>query len=294
MSQTGAVRVGCQANAWQREFKVQEHLAEALRQMSAAGYEGAELPVWSISDLAQPQAVRDLLAQHNLSFIAIHVGATFYDGAGFRDQALPALRRAAACASAAGAQGMVVSAAAKRAPLTTVPFDRNNPAGHPPAPQHERKTAAELRTQRDNLAEAARINHDAGLTTWYHNHFVEFDHDFEELNSILEIEPDLLSLCFDIGNAARALPGAALGSAVERYWDRIGYLHFKDIKGETLAEALGEGEIDFAPIGRLAQQRGFRGWATAEIEPARGMVASRSVAEDARLSCQFIRDVIGI
>ena len=52
--------------------------------------------------------------------------------------------------------------------------------------------------------------------------------------------------------------------------------------------------MDFGPIGALAREHGFGGWATAEIEPAAGMVAERTVAEDARLSCQFIRQTLGV
>lgn len=291
-----AIRIGCQANAWQREFKLQDsrdNLEEALRQMAAAGYEGAELPLWSIPDLDNPQEVRDLLARHSLAFIAIHVGGTFYEDGPFHEQTLPTAERATRCAAAAGAESIVLSAAAKRALITTVPFDAARP--HPTTPPaHERKSPAELRTQRDNLAHVATLNRDLGLATHYHNHVAEFDHDFEELRSILEVDPFLLSLCFDIGNAARPLPGPTLASCMERFWDRIGYLHFKDIKGDTLTESLGEGEIDFTPVGMLVRTRGFRGWASAEIEPARGMVAHRSVAEDARLSAQFIRTTLGL
>lgn len=293
------VRVGCQANAWQREFKLQERLPEALRQMAAAGFQGAELPVWSIPSLDEPAAVRDLLAEHGLAFIAVHVGGNFYDTAIYKEKTLPVVRRAAACAAAAGAEGMVISAAAKQAPLHTVPFDASKGGAPAPAAQaaatgHARKSAEELRAQRDALAEVARVHRDLGLATYYHNHFTEFEHHAEELGSILEVAPGLLSLCFDIGNAARALPGTALPAAMARYWDRIGYLHFKDILGETLAEALGDGEIDFGPIGQLARERGFRGWASAEIEPARGMVANRTVLEDARLSAGFIRQTLGL
>ena len=294
-SASGKVRVGCQANAWQREMKLQdsrENLEEALRQMANAGYEGAELPLWSIPDLDRPDEVRDLLARHHLAFIAIHVGGNFYEDAPFRDQTLPTAQRAARCAAAAGAESIVLSASAKRAPVTTVPFDAVRP--HSPSPTtHARKDANDLRVQRDNLAAVARFNHDLGLTTHYHNHIAEFEDDCHELRSILEVDPSHLSLCFDIGNAARPLSGPALVATMERFWDRIGYLHFKDIMGDTLAESLGEGEIDFAPIGALARQRGFHGWASAEIEPAKGMVAHRSVAEDARLSAHFIRTTLG-
>ena len=289
---TPTLRVGCQANAWQRELKVQDHLPEVLRQIAAAGYDGVELPAWSL-DLANPQPVRDLLASHSLAPIAIHVGGNFYDPAAYRDTALPLARRGATAAAALGAEGVVVSAAAKNAALTTVPFDPDRSAPHSsPERVHARKTPAELRTQADHLAEVARLNRDHGLATYYHNHSTEFAHDAEELRAILEVDPSLLSLCFDIGNAARGLPGDALAATMERYWPRITYLHFKDPKGDTLAEALGEGDVDFAPIGALAARLGFQGWATAEIEPAPNMVTRRTVAEDSRLSCTFIRQTL--
>lgn len=285
-----AVRVGCQLNAWQRELKVQEHLPEVLRQAAAAGYQGVELPVWSIPDLENPAPVRALLAEHRLAPIALHVGGVFHEESPYREKALPLARRAAACAAALGAEGIVISAAAKKAPLTTVPFDPRNPHTRPPT--HEQKTADELRVQTHHLSEMARLHHEHGLVTYYHNHFTEFGNGEEELRAILSVDPAHLSLCFDIGNAARALDAVALRGTMERHWERIGYLHFKDIKGESLAEALGEGDVDFGPVGALARSNGFRGWATAEIEPAAGMVATRSVAEDARLSCDFIRRVL--
>ena len=288
------IRVGIQANAWQRELPVKDHLPDVLRQIAAAGYEGVELPAWSF-DLEHPGPIRDLLASHRLIPIAIHVGGNFYDPTVFRETALPLARRAAAAAAALGAESIVVSAAAKNAALTTVPFDPNRPnAAHPPRPTHARKTAAELRTQTEHLTEVARLNHDLGLATHYHNHAAEFAHEDEELRAILEIDPSLLSLCFDIGNAARALQGEALTAALQRYWPRIAYLHFKDPKGDTLAETLGEGDLDFAPIGALATRLGFHGWATAEIEPAPNMLATRPVAEDARLAAHFIRHTLSL
>ncbi|HEV2126575.1 MAG TPA: hypothetical protein VGW38_27770, partial [Chloroflexota bacterium] len=170
------VRVGCQANAWQREMKVQENLSEVLRQIAQAGYDGVELPAWSFPDLDRPQPVRDLVAQYGLAPIAIHLGGNFYEEATFRETTLPAARRTAAAAAAIGAEGVVLSAAAKRAPLTTVPFDAANPqAAHArPAPTHERKSAEELQIQATNLAEVARLQRDLGLATYYHNHFTEF------------------------------------------------------------------------------------------------------------------------
>ena len=276
MDVSPAVRIGCQANAWQREFPIKQDLDKTLAQMAAAGYEGTELPVWSIADLHDPSAVRDLLARHSLDFASIHVGGNFHDPAVFREQTLPFARDGAFCAAAAGAYGVVVSAAPKLA------------ANASPG-EYKRKKSDELRHQTAHLAGLAEMHRDLGLITYYHNHVVEFSHDHEEVRSILEVDSALLNLCFDIGNAATVVPGSALLETMTHYWDCIGYLHYKDIKGDTLAEALGEGEIEFDAVGVLARTRKIRGWAVAEIEPAEGMVATRSVLEDARLSCALIR-----
>ncbi|MGH2369363.1 MAG: sugar phosphate isomerase/epimerase family protein [Chloroflexota bacterium] len=289
-SNSGSVRVGCQANAWERDLRFgtgpdsPARLDLALAELAAAGYEGAELPARAIADLDRPQDVRAVLAKHRLALIAVHLGGNFYDDQVFRERTLPTFRRVATCAAAAGADGMVVSGAPKREPSAT-PGVRGATL---------RKTAAERRAQTHNLAELGRMHRDLGLATWYHNHGHEFAHGEEELQGILEIDQDVLSLCFDIGNAARVLPGPALFEALGRHWDRIGCLHYKDIKGGRNTEALGDGEIDFAAISSLARERRFRGWAVAEIEPGRNTAPTRTVLEDARLSQAVICRTLGI
>jgi len=276
------IRIGCQANAWEREAPLRErrpeHFAETLRQLAVAGYEGVELPAWTIPDLDQPPAVRELLERYSLALAAVHVAGVFWDRASFTDGVLPLARQAGACAAGAGAENVLVSAFPKRS------------AGQAGA---VRKTADELRLQAYHLGEVARLNQELGLRTFYHNHYEEFLHGEEELQSILAIDPSLLNLAFDTANAARALPGDALVDAMGRHWARTGYLHFKDMAGTILVEALGDGEIDFDAIGVLIRERGFSGWVVAEIEPAPGMVTNRTVLEDAGLSCAFIRSTLG-
>ncbi|MBI3969990.1 MAG: TIM barrel protein [Chloroflexi bacterium] len=285
------IRVGCQANAWERRVRFgagAESAAlvdQALAETAAAGYVGTELPTRAVADLGRPGDLRALVARHGLTLIGLHLGGTFYDDAVYREKSLPALRAAAACAAAAGAEGMVVSGAPKRAPSPT-PGVRGATL---------RKTTEEVRAQTRNLTELGRLYRDLGLRLWYHNHGHEFEYDREDLHSILDVDTGLLSLCFDMGNAARVVTLERLMETMEQLWDRIGYLHYRDIIGKRSPEALGDGDLDFDEIGRLARSRAFSGWAVAELGPGSSAADyARSPMEDARISCEVMRRTLGV
>ena len=122
---SGRVRLGCQANAWERTERFgagaesAAHVDLVMAETAAAGYDGTELPARAVADLGRPQDLRAPVARHGLTLIGLHLGGAFYDDAMYGQKSLPALREAAACAAAAGAEGMVVSGAAKRAPSPT-------------------------------------------------------------------------------------------------------------------------------------------------------------------------------
>ncbi len=261
------VRLGCQANAWQREFKVIDNLGEALRQVKAAGYEGVEIGVGFIADLDQPALLRDLLQQHELAYAAVHVGGRMYDRTAARERTLPDIRRAAAFGSTAGAEAALISTGAKRdGPLT------------------DDEHAANI----EGLREASRIVRDHGLIAYYHNHAYEFADDAVVLQRIMDgVPPELLNLAFDTANAAALLPAAQVPAVIRRYRERIGFMHYKDCRGAELVEALGDGEIDFADVAGALREIDFSGWVVAELEGVPG--ARRTVADDTRRSYELMR-----
>lgn len=265
--------LGCQANAWQREFAIRDDMDRALGQLRAAGYVGAEIGAGFFTSLDDGAWLKDLLAKHRLRYAAIHLGGVMYDRSVQRERTLPAIRQAARFARQAGAEGALISTGAKReGPLT--------------AEEH----AANI----DGLKEAAHILREHGLPAYYHNHAYEFADGARVLQSILDGVPaDLLNLAFDTANASQDIPAAQVPEVIRRFASRIGYLHYKDHRGGTLVEALGEGEIDFAAVGRVVREIGYAGWVVAEIEQGPGMVATRPVAEDARRSYDLLRRTLG-
>src|SRR5688500_19948586 len=122
------------------------------------------MPERSVPDLDKPAELRALVAKHGLALIGLHLGGAFYDEATYREKSLPALRAAATCAAAAGAEGMIISGAPKR--------ERS------PAPgvrgKTLQKTPDELRAQTRNLSEVCRLLRDLVLALWYHHHWHEF------------------------------------------------------------------------------------------------------------------------
>ena len=55
---------------------------------------------------------------------------------------------------------------------------------------------------------------------------------------------------------------------LEKYWDRIDYLEFKDWHPDTdLSTCVGEGECDWPAVFALLQDRSYRGWITIELYP---------------------------
>ena len=81
------------------------------------------------------------------------------------------------------------------------------------------------------------------LTYCYHNHWYEIENQQAELRALCELtDPDLVSLCMDIGWVERA--GYAPAEVSAEFLDRIRYFHLKDTQDSKFVD-LGEGTVDF-------------------------------------------------
>jgi len=276
-------QVGCQLNCWHRELDFRqpawEKLDAALVQLKEAGYAGAEVPSWSVPHLGEPERLRDLFGRLGVTLISLHVGGPFHDDVTYQSQTLEKVLPVAQCAARAGAEALVVSNQSLLGKLEEFGTD----AG--------RQTEA-WRAQVRNFTDLARRLRDQGLRTYYHNHDQQFRHDAWEMESLLEADPKVVELCVDVGHASQSLAQPALNDWLGAYWNRIGCLHFKDIRGGLggqVVEALGDGGVDFDTVLQIARDRDFGGWVVTELDPGpRGVPPLRSSLEDARLSYQVI------
>ena len=289
------IHIGIQANAWLREFPIAENLDAVLQQIAESGYSGVEIGYHFLAGgrfnalrpggappagdseettMPDPQEVGALIASHGLELAALHTGGVFYEEEAARAQTLPNLQIIAAFAQAIGCRSVLIS-----------------PATKPEAA----KSARELATQNRFLQEACALFADHGAHCFHHTHGPELEDGFREMRRILELDPAHISLAYDIANAARVIGPAAAVDFIDAFRSRIGYVHYKDCRADgVLVESIGEGAIDWQAVAGALTSARYSGWVVVEIEPGHGMVAHRSVKEDATLSRRRIRETLGV
>ena len=289
------IQIGIQANAWLREFPIAENLDTVLQQIAAAGYGGVEIGYHFLAGgrfnalrpggappagdsetttMPDPAEVGALIAEHSLTLAALHTGGVFYADDVAREQTLPNLQIIAAFAQAIGCSTVLISPAAKKGGA---------------------KTDEELAVQNKHLQDACALFADHGAHCFHHTHGPELADEFREMRRILELDPGLISLAYDIANAARVIGTAGAVDFIDSFRSRIGYVHYKDCRPDgVLVEAIGDGAIDWHAVAGSLRSSDYGGWVVVEIEPGHGMEAHRSVKEDAVLSRQCIRETLGV
>ena len=103
-------------------------------------------------------------------------------------------------------------------------------------------------------------------------------------------DPKYLSLALDIGWVAKA--GGDPKTFLINYFNRVKYLHLRDIKGEEFVE-LGKGTIEYPAIFQELKKRNFRGWAVVEIAKS-GEEMVQDPFHSVSISRNYLRERIGI
>ena len=159
----------------------------------------------------------------------------------------------------------------------------------------------------DQLAGA--VFEETGLRTVFHHHCAGFVETPDEIATLLELtNPKRLGLVFDTGHYCY---GAGTGdcdvvSALERYGDRVWYIHCKDCQPEIARRArveqwdyftalrhgvfceLGKGCVDFPALLRRLAARGYDGYVLVEQDILPGMGTPK---ESARRNREYLRSI---
>ncbi|MFJ7368812.1 myo-inosose-2 dehydratase [Lysinibacillus sp. NPDC098008] len=135
----------------------------------------------------------------------------------------------------------------------------------------------------DGLNKAGKLAQEAGMKLVYHHHagtVVEQPLEIERLMSMTD--PNYVHLLYDSGHGYYG--GNDPIELLEKYYDRVGYIHLKDVRQDVLdaahaqkypiRESLrkgiftvpGSGVLDFEPIFRYLLEKGYSDWALIEGE----------------------------
>lgn len=135
----------------------------------------------------------------------------------------------------------------------------------------------------EGLNKSGEIAQEYGMKLAYHHHAATVVEQPEEIERLMEItDPCLVYLLYDTGHGFYG--GNDPLQLLRKYYDRIAYIHLKDIRQHVLEEARkegadfltcirkgvftvpGDGCIEFAPIFQELMDRNYCGWALLEGE----------------------------
>lgn len=142
---------------------------------------------------------------------------------------------------------------------------------------------------------ASAVKEKYGMRTVFHHHCAGYIETPEEIEKLMSLtNPDLLGLCLDMGHYA--FGGGDPVKALEKYYDRIWHVHFKDFDPEVGQVArdnnydyfksvekgvfceLGKGNVDFKTIVGILNKKGYGGWIVVEQDVLPGMGAPKKCA----------------
>lgn len=282
------------------------HWEKVLDEAATAGFGGLELGPYGYMPL-DVRVVSDALDKRGLSIVAGTIFDDLVDPAN-RDALLKQTREICALITAlprpAAHEGQRV-----QAPYLTVMDwghdERDFAAGH--SDRAPRLDDAAWGGMMDNIRAIATLARDEfGVRAVIHPHaggYIEFADELERL--VQDISPETAGLCLDTGHMAYA--GMDPVAGLRKYWDRVDYIHFKDIDPAVFNRVMderirffdacaqgvmcpiGRGNIDYAAVRALLSELGYGGYIT--IEQERDPRNSGSVLDDLAASRGFLASI---
>jgi inosose dehydratase len=251
---------------------------QAIEDVAAVGFRGIQLRSNSIAEFGSPAAVRDLLSQHDLKFVALSSGDLLSDS----PVAKKSISEHAAHAKFLhDAGGLYLQILDKR-------------------PKDRAATPADFKQLGKALTELGKRTADLGIPLGYHNHMGSLGERPEELDQVMGLsDPRYVKLELDIAHYFQG--GGDPVKAVEKFSDRLLFMHIKDV--ERLPEGkdpqhsyrwveLGHGLVDVPAVFDALRKVNFRGWAVVELDGVPDN--AHSPKEAAAANKQYLQDKLGL
>ena len=245
---------------------------QAIEDIAAVGFRGVQLRSNSITEFGSPAAVRDLLNQHELKFVALSSG----DLQSASNSAKKSIAEHAAHAKfLRDAGGMYLQILDTR------------PKGRMAIPDDYKQLGKAL-------TELGKRTADLGVPLGYHNHMGSLGEKPEELDQIMSAsDPRYVKLELDIAHYFQG--GGDPVKAIENFSDRLLFLHIKDVERVSKSVyrwvELGRGLVDVPGVFDSLNKVGFRGWAIVELDEVPENV--HSPKEAAAANKEYLQEKLG-
>jgi inosose dehydratase len=312
MTMPSTIRVGNAPCSWGTlEFEASKgeriEYQQMLDELAETGYVGTELGDWGFMP-TEPGQLRAELGSRRLAMLGAFVPVALKEPSAHAPGADTAVRTARLLAAVADGQDgpapfLVLSDDAEADPV------RSKHAGR--VTREMGLTDSQWRTFAQGAERVARAVREAtGLRTVFHHHCAGYVETPEETARLLDLtDPSLLGLVFDTGHFAYGSGGCdpqAVLAGLERFRERIWYVHLKDCQLEVAERAralgwsymealrhgvfceLGRGLVPFPDVLSWLRARQYRGFVVVEQDVLPGMGAPK---ESARRNREYLQSI---
>jgi inosose dehydratase len=264
------IRLGCAAITWS------DNAAKAIDDIAADGYAGIQLRAPTLDQYPDPHALRDLLAEKKLTFVALSSGSASLDPAQRQSQLELHTKHAQYVHEAGGLYMQLIAAGAK---------------------PDQKFTADQYKLQGEIFTEIGKRIADYGIRLGFHNHMNSVGQPPEAIDATLAAsDPNYVHLLLDVAHYAQG--GGDPVAAIRKYDRRILFVHFKDVKNASTPSGyewveLGRGRVDFPGVIAALHQIHFRGWGVVELDrvPSGETLTPK---EANAMSLHYLEDKLGV
>lgn len=257
------MKIGCHAVLF--GGRIAEETEEILKGFSNTGCQGIEMGA-RFFDVTKSDYLKGLLDQYHLQLSGLHVSALWTDLLDSPEKIESAVESAVEFLRIMPNKNIIFTG-----------MSQNDPAKAPDDPLDARLSdPAAVKKMAEKLNEITEKAEAEGVMLRYHNHCWEFDNDGLLFKALLNDAPRV-KFALDTGWAAGS--GWDPVQLIEKYPERISYVHLRDFKKDamekcrTFAEKqegyveIGDGDMNYAHLmSVIKKQFGQDGWAVIEYE----------------------------
>ena len=251
---------------------------QAIEDIAALGFRGIQLRANAINEFISAVELRDLLEKHQLKMVALSSGGVRIDPAVESEETVRHTANAKFVRELGGLYLQVTDERPKDRAITSADYARLGKL----------------------ITEIGKRTADLGISLGYHNHMDTLGQGPEEVDRILQAaDTRYAKLELDVAHYLQG--GGDPVKAIEKYNDRLLFLHIKDV--EPLPNAtnpkhnyrfveLGRGRVDLPAVFDALHKVNFRGWAIVELDAV--PEKDRTPKECAEISKKYLEEKIGV
>jgi len=274
-------------------FRHPENIGQGIRDIAGLGYAGTETGggLYDWWEQNRPGQLERILKEAGIPMVTLFHSGDWTSRAAAPDLLERARRWSAAIKEMGGEMLMLVPGRRGDADIDAARGEPSEPFG-----------LDDFKQMAETMNRAGEVAGRAGIDATMHPHWGTAAESRLEIEVLLDrLDPKLVGFAPDTGQIAKG--GADPMPVIERWADRVRYVHMKDIspdweesrrRGVSLRSPegyaeMGQGVIDFRRMLPILERASFRGWLMAELDEAR-----RPGGESARLSKEYIEGALGL